>query len=132
MDVLAKVLLAGAMLISLGFIVRGLLDMQRVNTADPDVVELRGVVRELSKGRGGSMEATLTLNPGDEVCHVQCTLPGPWLCGRRRQVTDLVRVLWRRGDATAVAVQTIRDGQAMFILGCAALAVVVLLYMLLR
>ena len=131
MEMLAKVLLGGAALISLWFTVRGLIDMQRVNTADPDVLELQGVVRELQTMSGGAVDATITLNAGDEVRHVRCLLPGPWLLGRKRQVTDLVRVLWRRGDQRAVARETIRDGQAMFILGFAGLALAALLYMIL-
>lgn len=131
MVVLAKVLLAGAVLISLWFVIRGLLDMQRINTADPEVLELQGVVRDMQPAAKGNVEATLTLNVGEEVCHVQCLLPGPWLWGRRRQVTDLVRVHWRRGEMRAVAAQTISDGQLMFILGFAGLAAAVLLYILL-
>ena len=131
MDMLAKILLAAAALISLAYFVKGLLDMQRVNTADPEVLELQGVVRELRDVGGGAAEATVTLNADDEVVHVQCHLPGPWLVGRKRQVTDLVRVLWRKGDKRAVAAETIADGQTMFILGFAGLAAAVLLYIFL-
>jgi hypothetical protein len=46
-------------------------------------------------------------------------------------VTDLVSVLWRRGDERAVAVQTIRNGQVTFILGILSLTATGLAAMLL-
>lgn len=128
MEMIAKVLLALSALISVWFVIKGLMDMQRVNTADPAVIELQGVVREL---RHGGSQAIVTINAGEEVRHVLCDLPGPWIAGRRRQVTDLVPVLWRRGENRAVAAETIRDGQTMFIIGFAALALAAVLYMML-
>ncbi|MBR3763029.1 MAG: hypothetical protein IKK57_00585 [Clostridia bacterium] len=137
MDIAAMIPLAGkgmlalAAALSLWFMARGLMDMQRVNTADPDVLELQGIIRQLTPRGRYDMQAVVTIQAEDEVKHVDCLLPGGWLKGRKRQVTDFVRVYWRRGDARAVAVQSVRDGQIMFIIGILALAVSGLLALLL-
>lgn len=116
-----KVMLGAAAAVSLWFMARGIMDMQRVNAADPEVLELLGVVRQLTSRSRDDLLAVVTINAGDDVRQVDCVLPGGWFGRRKWQVTDFVRVLWRRGDARAVAVQTIRDGQTMFIVGIVAL-----------
>lgn len=131
MEWMAQLLLGAAALVCLWFIIRGLIEMQRINAGAPDVVETQGVVRQVQPhGRFDSL-AVLTLNVEDEVVHVDCVLPGPWLGRRKHRVTDMVPVLWRRGDKRAVAVQTIRDGQRMFLVGFLALAMAAVLYVLL-
>lgn len=127
----SKALLGAAALICLWFIVRGMIDMQRINAGAEDVLETQGVVRQVRLLRHGDCQAVLTLNVEADVIHVDCVLPGPWFFGRRHRVTDIVPVLWRRGDKRAVAVQTIRDGQRMFLIGFIALAAVALAYVLL-
>ena len=127
---ISKLLMAAAAVIGLGFMVKGLIDMQRINAAAPDVLELPAVVRQLTPD-GKDMNAMLTLNVEDEVVHVSCHLPGPWFGRSKRQVTDLVRVYWRKGDKRAVAAETIRDGQRMFIIGFVALTAIALLYVIL-
>lgn len=115
---LSKGLLAAAGLVSLGVMVRGLIDMQRINTADGDVIETRGIVRRLTGRKGHRTKAELTLNVDDTAQTVECLLPGK----RRHRVTDVVPVYWRRGEPHAVAVSTIRGGQGRFLLGFLALA----------
>lgn len=128
MELTAKLLLGAAALVSLWFMVKGLIDMQRVNTTDAQVLEVEGLVRRVSPhGRYDTM-AVLTISVEDTVAHVDCLLPGPWFGRRQHHVTDLVRVLWRRGEPRAVAVQTIRDGQRMFIIGIIALTVTAVLF----
>lgn len=130
MELTAKVTLAMAALVALWFVIRGLMDMQRVNTADENVLEVSGLVRQVtSHGRFDSM-AVLTLNVEDEVVHVDCLLPGAWLGRKRYRVTDIIPVLWRRGETKAVAVQSIRDGQRMFVIGFAALVLAAVLFVL--
>lgn len=128
---IAKLLLGAAALVCLWFIVKGLIDMQRVNTSDSDVLELQGVVRQVEPHGRFDSQAVVTLNVEDEVLHVECLLPGPWFGRRSHRVTDVVRVLWRRGEKRAVAVQTIRDGQRMFILGFLSLVAAALAYVIL-
>lgn len=128
---IGKVLLGAAALICLWFIVKGLIDMQRINTSDSDVMELQGVVRMVEPHGRFDSQAVVTLNVEDEVLHVECLLPGPWFGRRNHRVTDIVRVLWRRGDKRAVAVQTIRDGQRMFLTGFLALVAAALVYVML-
>ena len=131
MELTAKLLLGAGALIALWFMIRGLIDMQRVNTTDPQVLEVEGLVRQLTPAGRGDAMAVLTLNVDDEVNHVDCLLPGPWFSGRKHRVTDLVRVWWRKGDPRAVAAQTIVDGQRMFLLGVVSLTVIVVCFMLL-
>ena len=131
MEWIAKLLLGAAALVSLWFVIRGMIDMQRVNAADSDVVEATGVVRQVHPRGRFDQQGVVTLNVDDQVVHVDCVLPAPWFSFRRWQVTDLIPVLWRRGDARATAVATIRDGQRMFIIGVAALAAVAVLFVLL-
>ena len=125
---MAKVLLCAAALICVWFMVRGMIDMQRINTEDSDVLELPGVVRQVKPhGRFDSL-AVVTLNTEEGVHQVDCVLPGPWFGQPKHRVTDLVRVFWRRGDARAVAANTIRDGQRMFIIGVVGIAIAALLF----
>lgn len=131
LELIAKVLMGAAAAVCLWFIIKGLIDMQRINAGAEDVVETQGVVRQVKPLQGGASHAVITLNVEDEVVHVDCELPGPWLSGRKHRVTDVVAVLWRRGDARAVAVQTIRDGQRMFLIGFIALALTAVLYVML-
>ena len=131
LELIAKVLMGAAAAVCLWFIIKGLIDMQRINAGAEDVVETQGVVRQVKPLQGGASHAVITLNVEDEVVHVDCELPGPWLGGRKHRVTDVVAVLWRRGDARAVAVQTIRDGQRMFLIGFIALALTAALYVML-
>lgn len=126
-----KVMLAAAAAVSLWFMLRGLMDMQRMNTADPEVLEIQAVIRELTPHGRFDQLAVVTISLEEEVKHVDCILPGGWFGAKRRQVTDFVRVLWRKGDVRAVALQTIRDGQTMFILGILSLALSGLLALLL-
>ena len=126
-----KVMLGAAAAVSLWFMARGIMDMQRVNTADPEVVELLGVVRQVTPRGKFDVQAVVTINAEEEVRHVDCLLPGKWFSRKTWQVTDFVRVLWRKGETRAVAVQTIRDGQVMFIVGIVALALSGLLAVLL-
>lgn len=131
MEIIAKIMLAMAALVALWFVIRGLMDMQSVNGADEEVLELSGVVRQLTPhGRYDAM-AVLTLNVDDEVVHADCLLPGAWIGRRKYQVTDLIPVLWRRGEAKAVAVQSIRDGQRMFVVGFGALVLAAVLFVVL-
>lgn len=125
-----KTLMAGAVLICLWFMVRGLIDMQRINTADKDVLELKATVRQLTF-LGHDWDAVLTLNVDDDVVHVSCRLPGSWFGRKTRQVTDWVRVYWRRGDKQAVAEETLRYGQRAFLVGFVGIALTALLYVLL-
>ncbi len=131
MILISKLLLAAAAVVSVWFLIRGLIDMQRVNTADGDVLEVRGVVRQLKRHGRFDSQAVVTLNVDDIVVHVDCLLPGPWFGRKKHQVTDVVRLLWRRGETQAVAVDTIRDGQRMFIIGFAALTLAAIMYILL-
>ena len=131
LELLAKMLLGAAVVVCLWFIVRGMIEMQRINASAEDVLELQGVVRQVTPLVNGDCQAVLTLNVDEDVLHVDCVLPGPWLAGRRHQVTDIVPVLWRRGDRRAVALQTIRDGQRMFLIGFVSLAAAALIYVLL-
>ena len=122
LETAVQILLAAAAALSLLFMVKGLVDMQKINAADANVLEVQGVVRKATP-RGSGMMAVVTLNVEGEVRYVDCMLPGPLFGRCRYQATDFVRVLWRRGDARAVSVHTIRQGQAMFIIGIMALAV---------
>lgn len=131
LELIAKLLLGAAAGVCLWFIVKGMIDMQRINAGAEDVLETQGVVRQVQPLRHGDCQAVLTLNVEEDVIHVDCVLPGPWLFGRQHCVTDLVPVFWRRGDKRAVAVQTIRDGQRMFLIGFIALAAVALAYVML-
>lgn len=131
MELMAKLFMAAAAAVSLWFIVKGLMDMQRVNTADSEVLLVQGVVRQLRPlGRSGEM-AVATVNVDDAVVHVECMLPGPWFGRKKRRVTDIVPLYWRRGDTSAVSADTISDGQKMFIIGFAGLALTVLMFMML-
>lgn len=127
----AQLLLGAAALVCVWFVVRGLIDMQRINTSDPNVLEMDGVVRQVSPHGRYDSDAVITLNVEDEVIHVDCRLPGPWIGRRNHRVTDMVRVFWRRGDKRAVAADTIRDGQRMFLIGFVLLAASAVLYVLL-
>lgn len=109
----ARILLGAVMLLALWMVIGGLMDMQRINTQDPEVLELLGTVRRLD---GNGRTAALTVISEDEVLHVSCKLPG------RYMVTDLVPLLWRRGSLEAVAVKTITRGQRRFLLGILLLA----------
>lgn len=105
----ARILLGIGMISAFGMVISGLIDMQRINTQDPDVLELTGTVRRLDdEGR----RAQLIITADDEVFRVRCSLHGG-----RCQVTDLVPVLWRRGSDEAVAAETIARGQRRFLLG---------------
>lgn len=128
---IGRVLLGAAALVCLWFIVKGLIDMQRINAGDSDVLELQGIVRHVGPHGRFDSQAVVTLNVEEEVRHVECLLPGPWFGLRNHRVTDIVRVLWRRGDKRAVAVQTIRDGQKMFLIGFLSLVAAALVYVLL-
>lgn len=109
-----RVLLGLGMIGSLWMVVSGLIDMQRINTQDEDVLELVGTVRRLGvDGR----KAQLNIKVEDEVLRVNCLLPG-----KRHAVTDLVPVLWRKGGMDAVAEATITRGQRRFLLGILLLA----------
>ena len=131
MELFAQLTMGLAALVALWFVVRGLMDMQRINSADDEVLELSGLVRQITPhGRYDSM-AVVTLNVEDDVVHVDCLLPGPWFGRKRHRVTDLVTVLWRRGEKRAVALQTVRDGQRMFIVGFGALVLTVVLFVIL-
>ncbi len=131
MDELAKLFLLAAAGVSVWFVVRGLMDMLRVNAADADVMQVRGVVRQLSPHGRFDQQAVLTLNVEEAVVRVRCILPGPWFSRSKRRVTDLVDVYWKKGATEAVACQTVRDGQRMFIIGFVALAAAAVMYMLL-
>lgn len=110
----ARVLLGLGMAGSLWMIISGLIDMQRINTQDEDVLELVGTVRRLdADGR----KAQLNIAVEDEVLHVNCLLPG-----KRHAVTDLVPVMWRKGSMDAVAAATITHGQRRFLFGVLLLA----------
>ena len=128
---IARVLMGAAVLVCLWFIVKGLIDLQRVNTGDSSVLEVQGVVRQVTPSGRFDSEVVLTLNVEDEVHHVDCRLPGPWIGRRNHRVTDVVRVYWRMGDKRAVAVDTIRDGQRMFLIGFVGLAITALMLFLL-
>lgn len=128
---IAQLLMAAAALVCVWFIVKGLIDMQRINTSDAAVLELDGVVRQVSPHGRSDSDAVITLNVEEDVVHVDCRLPGPWIGCRKHRVTDVVRVFWRRGDKRAVAADTIRDGQRMFLIGFVVLALTALLYVLL-
>lgn len=128
---IAQLLMAAAALVCVWFIVKGLIDMQRINTSDAAVLELDGVVRQVSPHGRSDSDAVITLNVEEDVVHVDCRLPGPWIGRRKHRVTDVVRVFWRRGDKRAVAADTIRDGQRMFLIGFVVLALTALLYVLL-
>lgn len=131
MELFAKVTLGLAALVALWFVIRGMMDMQRINSTDEDVIEVSGLVRQLTpRGRYDTM-AVVTLNVEDEVIHVDCLLPGPWFGRKRHQVTDLVKVLWRKGEKHAIAQQTVRDGQRMFIVGFGALVLAAVLFVIL-
>ncbi len=127
----AKLLLGAAACICIWFMVAGLIEMQRINAGAEDVVETQGVVRQLQPQGRYDSHAVLTLNVQDEVVHVDCILPGPWFGRSKYRVTDLVPVLWRRGDKRAIAVQTIRNGQRMFLIGVVGLAVAALMFVML-
>lgn len=127
----AQVLLGAAAAVCLWFIVAGLIEIQRINAGAEDVVETQGVVRQVGPHGRFDSQAVLTLNVEDEVIHVDCVLPGAWLGRRNHRVADVVPVLWRRGDKRAIAVQTIRDGQRMFLVGFIALALTAVLYVIL-
>lgn len=131
MDLIVKLLLGAAALVAMWFMVKGLIDMQRVNTTDAQVLEVNGLVRQLTPHGRYDMTAVMTVCVDDEVSHVDCILPGPWLGKAAYRVTDLVPILWRKGEPRAVAVQTIRDGQRMFLVGIAALTLAAVLYILL-
>lgn len=131
MDLVVQLLLGAAAMVAIWFMVRGLIDMQRVNTADVQVMEVQGLVRQLTPHGRFDMLAVLTVCVDDEVSHVDCILPGPWLGKSAYRVTDLVPILWRKGEPRAIAVQTIRDGQRMFLIGIAALTLSAVLYILL-
>lgn len=109
-----RVLLGLGMLGALWMIISGLMDMQRINTQDQEVLELLGTLRRLeADGRN----AQLTITTENEVLHVTCRLHG-----KHHAVTDLVPVLWRKGSMEAVAVATIARGQRRFLLGILLLA----------
>jgi len=127
----AKLLLGAAACVCIWFMVAGLIEMQRINAGAEDVVETQGVVRQLQPHGRFDSHAVLTLNVEDEVIHVDCILPGAWLGKSKYQVTDLVQVLWHKGDKRAVACRTIRDGQRMFLIGVIGLAVAALMYVVL-
>ncbi|MBQ8201996.1 MAG: hypothetical protein IJZ74_09565 [Clostridia bacterium] len=128
---ISKILMGASALICIWFIIRGLMLAQLAGANDGQTLWLNAVVRQVKpKGRYDS-QAVLTLNVDEAVVHVDCLLPGPWMSRKKPQVTDLVRVLWRRGETKAVAEQTIKDGQTMLILGFAALALIAVLYVLL-
>ncbi len=131
MVLVAKLALGAAALVAVWFIIRGLMDMQAIDTADKDVVELQGVVRRVAPHGRFDQMAVLTITANDEVRHVDCLLPGPWVGKRRHRVTDLVRVLWKKGSARAVALETLRNGQRMFLIGFISLALAALMYVLL-
>ncbi|MBQ7848093.1 MAG: hypothetical protein IJ343_00005, partial [Clostridia bacterium] len=75
----ARILMGAAGLVCLWFIVKGLIDLQRVNTGDSSVLEVQGMVRQVTPSGRYDAETVLTLNVNDEVYHVDCRLPGPWL-----------------------------------------------------
>ena len=127
---IARVLACAAALVCLWFIVKGLIDLQRINTGDSSLIETQGIVRQVSPSGRFDSEAVLTLNIDDEVYHVDCRLPGPWFGRRSHRVTDLVPVYWQKGDKRAVAAATIQDGQRMFILGFVGLAIAALILFL--
>lgn len=131
MEETMKLMLLAAAGIAVCFLVRGLMDMLRVNAADARVLQVRGVVRQLSAHGRFAQQAVLTLNVEEAVVRVKCILPGPLLGRSKRRVTDLVDVYWQKGATEAVACQTVRDGQRMFIIGFVALAAAGLAYMLL-
>ena len=130
-EMLAVLLMGAAALVSVGFIIFGLIDMQRMNASASDVMELQGVIRQMQMQEDGDVHAVLTLNVEEDVLHVDCTLPAPWFGKAKYRVTDLVPVLWRRGDKRAVAQETIRNGQRMFLIGLAGLTAAALMYILL-
>lgn len=131
MMLIARLMMGAAALVCLWFIVKGLIDMQRINTSDSSVIETQGVVRHTTPSGRYDTEAVVTLNIGEEVHHVACLLPGPWLGKRRRRVTDIVRVYWRKGDKRAVAADTIEEGQKMFLVGFVFLVLTALMFLLL-
>lgn len=124
--------IAGGLLITaaalcLWLLVTGLIDMQRINAGDSDVIETQGVVRQVHR-KGVNVLAVVTLNVDDEVVRVDCPMHCPLLAFSRPRVTDMVPVLWRRGESSAVAVSTIRKGQRRFLTGFIGLAAAVILW----
>lgn len=122
--------LAAAGLICVWFIIRGLIEMQRINAGDSDVVEVQGVVRQTRRSSAG-VRAVVTLNVDDEVLHADCMLPRKWFSRRVARVTDVVTVLWHKRESYAVAVQTIRNGQRLFLIGILGLTLSVTLWAIL-
>ena len=102
-----RVLLGLGMAGSLWMIISGLIDMQRINTQDENVLELVGTIRRLdADGR----RVQLNIKVEDEVLYVNCLLPG-----KRHAVTDLVPVMWRKGSMEAVAAATITQSYMQMI-----------------
>lgn len=112
-------ILAGAA--GLWLLIRGLYLTQQINTADPQVVAVKAVLRSVQR-EGLHVRAIATVNADDAVLHLPCRLPA----GMRPRVTDLVDVFWRRGDVRVVAASEIRRGQGMLVTGFAVLALLVL------
>ena len=113
-------LLAVRVLLGLGIagwlwmIISGLIDMQRINTQDENVLELVGTIRRLdADGR----RVQLNIKVEDEVLYVNCLLPG-----KRHAVTGLAPVMWRKGSMEAVAAAPITRGQRRFLFGILLLA----------
>ncbi len=124
-DHLLTAALIGAAFFSAICIVRGMLLIQRAGAGD--TLQCSAVVRQVQKEGLFACRALLTLTAGESVLHVSCCIPGQWFRRLRVRPTDVLNVLWRRGETEAVALRTIRHCQTLLILGVATAVLLVLL-----
>ena len=130
MQTVLQVFLGVVALASFGMIIRGLIDMQRINCGESDVLTLRGVIWQMEALPHGEARACVRLNVDEEVVHVDCMLLAPWYTWRRRRVTDLLTVYWRKGEKQAIAADLIRAGQRSFLLGILLLTLAALVFVM--
>lgn len=123
--------LAAAMLLGLLGVVQGLRLVQRVNAANPDVLEKPAVVREILHIGWFSSRVVLSIPLEDTALHIPCRLPRGRLNGRRIRETDVVTALWHRCAMEAVAARTVWIGQMLLTAGFAVMICTVLVYVML-
>ena len=122
--------MAVAALLCAGCIIRGLMMMQNVGSGGGEI-RLQALVRQVKRVNLLDSVARVTVEAEGTVCHLECMLHGPWAGRRKVAPADLIWVIWRQGETTAVAEHCVKAGQALLIAGFAALMLLVLGFMML-